>query len=225
MPTPKKGYWLDGVQVPSVTQIIGRFKDSGALLQWAFKQGREAGLAGKSTARLYDDTRAVDIGTHVHAMVEADLHGYPMPAWPEAFMDEMKTAADNAFRSYKQQVGIGQLFIMPLEVQLVSARYRFGGTPDAITEVDGQIDIGDWKTSNRIYPDHVIQLAAYRQLWNEAHPDQPASGGRIFRFGKETGLMSERPHYYDSATLDIAWKLFVAYREAWDLSQQLEERL
>ena len=36
MPTPSEGYRIDGKRVPSVTTIIGRFKESGALLRWAW---------------------------------------------------------------------------------------------------------------------------------------------------------------------------------------------
>jgi hypothetical protein len=33
MPTPRAGYFLtDGMQVPSVTTVLSRFKDAGALM-------------------------------------------------------------------------------------------------------------------------------------------------------------------------------------------------
>ena len=41
MARPKGGYRLkSGESVPGVTTIIGRFKDSGGLLWWAFEQGK-----------------------------------------------------------------------------------------------------------------------------------------------------------------------------------------
>ena len=43
MGRPTLGYRLkDGTKVPGVTTIIGRFKDSGGLLWWAFEQGQAA---------------------------------------------------------------------------------------------------------------------------------------------------------------------------------------
>ena len=46
----------DGTKIPGTTTIIGRFKESGGLLQWAFKQGK----AGK--AHLYEEAeKAADI--------------------------------------------------------------------------------------------------------------------------------------------------------------------
>src|SRR6516225_4019637 len=42
MPTAHSGYFIaDGTKVPSVTQVISRFKDSGALIHWAWKCGRD----------------------------------------------------------------------------------------------------------------------------------------------------------------------------------------
>jgi hypothetical protein len=217
MPTPAKGYHLaSGEQVPGTTTIIGRFKDSGALLFWAFKRGKEG------ANRLYDNI-ATDVGTAVHAMVEADLHGNPPPPWPDNFDGAMKQAASNAFENYKRELARTKAFVMPLEVQLISERYRYGGTPDAIVEFDGEVQIGDWKSAANVYLDHVIQLAAYRQLWNENHPDQMANGGRIYRFSKESGVFAE--HSYGVETLDLAFRQFVLFREAYDLDQKLKKKI
>lgn len=42
MATPRAGYrTADGTKIPSVTTILGRFKESGALTAWSYKQGRE----------------------------------------------------------------------------------------------------------------------------------------------------------------------------------------
>jgi hypothetical protein len=217
MPTPKEGYKLaDGTPVPGTTTIISRFKDSGPLLFWAFKRGKEGAV------RLYDDT-ATDIGTHVHACVEADLHGRALPEFPREFTDEMRNAARNGFENYVREVRRTKAFFMPLEVQLVSEEYQFGGTPDAMVEFDGIIDVGDWKTSNAVYLDHVIQGAAYRQLWNETHPRQPAQGFRLYRFAKESGAFSE--HYYGPEILDLAFRQFLLFREAYENDKVLKRRV
>ncbi len=42
MPHPKGGYRdADGKRIPGVTTIIGRFKESGALIRWAYGRGRD----------------------------------------------------------------------------------------------------------------------------------------------------------------------------------------
>jgi hypothetical protein len=68
MPRPRNGYTnAAGQPIPGTNDITGRYKDSGALIHWAHKQGA-AGLP------LYDRS-AIDIGSAVHKMAELDLIG------------------------------------------------------------------------------------------------------------------------------------------------------
>lgn len=217
MPTPKSGYFLkDGTKVPGTTTVIGRFKDSGGLMFWAFQQGK----AGK--AKLYDDAeKAADIGTAAHAMVEAHIKGqtfdraaYPLPA-------EGWSKAESSFNAYLAWESMTKLKVIEQEMQLVSEQYKFGGTPDAIGLIGNELCLLDWKTSNSVYQDYLIQLAAYRQLWEENHPDRPLTGGfHLLRFAKEHADFAH--HYF--ANLDEAWRQFVLFREAYDIDKILKKR-
>jgi hypothetical protein len=74
MPHPTKGYFVNGKKVPGVTSVIGRFKDSGALLYWAFAQGKlaEQGLINN----LYDNRDlSAESGTICHSLVEMHIKG------------------------------------------------------------------------------------------------------------------------------------------------------
>ena len=74
MPHPKGGYKIDGKKVPGVTTIIGRFKDSGALLWWAYGQG-QAAERGEINS-LYDKRdEAAESGTIAHELVRRYLKG------------------------------------------------------------------------------------------------------------------------------------------------------
>ena len=219
LPTPKAGYRLkSGKQIPGVTTILGRFKDSGGLLYWAFAQGK----AGK--LNLYDDRdKAADAGTVAHDMVFSDLHGENY-ARPDGTPDDIYAAGRNGFENYKKWQRQTRMFILPLEIQLVDEEFEFGGTPDAAFEIDGNLDVGDWKTSNGIYLDYIIQGAAYRRLWNVNKPDKVQMKGlHICRFSKEGGNFAH--HYYDSDTLDLAWEQFKHFRAAYQLDQMLKKRL
>lgn len=222
MPTPKKGYFLaDGTKVPGTTTVIGRFKDSGGLLHWAFKQGKE----GKD--RLYDEAeKAADIGSCAHAMVEMRVTGKDDAACL-ALADEMladpamRAKAVSAFRSYEAWATNFKVQILEQEIQLVSEQYRFGGTPDAIGMIGNQLVLLDWKTSNSVYADYLIQLAAYRQLWEENNPERPITGGfHLLRFAKEHGDFAH--HYFPN--LDNAWRQFVLFREAYEIDKELKKR-
>jgi hypothetical protein len=104
---------------------------------------------------------------------------------------------------------------------LVSEVYQFGGTPDAIGRVNGELCLLDWKTSNSVYSDYLLQLAAYRVLWEEINPDRPLMGGfHLLRFSKEHGDFAH--HFYRD--LSEAWEMFAHHRAAYGLDAALRKR-
>ena len=115
MPHPKSGYKLkDGSKVPGVTTIIGRFKDSGGLLWWAFEQGKSAERGEISS--LYDKRdEAADAGTLAHSMVEAHIDGkiYLMSAEiPKKIRNQARQGFENYQRGPSVQEGIRSLFTL-----------------------------------------------------------------------------------------------------------------
>ena len=214
MGRPTSGYKIDGEKVPGVTTIINRFKLSGGLIHWAWQQGMD----GKD----YRETRdaAADAGTLAHDMVEADIYGAPFDR--TAYKSDVLDKADGAFKAYQEWKRQTQLEVAESELSLLSRQHRFGGTLDALF-IQGRLALGDWKTSNAVYADHLLQLAAYAILWEENYPDRPITGGaHLLRFSK-----SQHPddpitfahHYWSDLTL--AKKQFLLYREAFDLDKRL----
>lgn len=217
MPRPKGGYYLkDGTRVPSVTTVIGRFKDSTGLLHWAFQQGKNG------AEHLYEESgKAADVGTLAHAMVEAEIKG----------LKEVKTTTDDpiliakarqAFGMYREWARQTRVHIVTTEMDLISEQFRYGGTPDAIGQIGDQLCLLDWKTSNAVYVDHLIQVAAYAHLWNEQYPQKPIDGGyHILRFSKDFPDFAHR-HYQD---LEDAWEQFTLMRRAYDIDKVLKKRV
>lgn len=215
MGRPTGGYEIDGEKVPGVTTILNRWKDSGGLIHWAWTQGRD----GKD----YRATRdaAADAGTCAHDMVEADIYG--------AAFDENKykpktvERAKGAFQAYQEWKQQTHLEVAEAEASLVSHQYRFGGTLDALF-VRGSLALGDWKTSNGVYADYLLQLAAYQILWEENFPQRPITGGfHLLRFSKQEHRddpVSFAHHYWSD--LSLAKKEFLLLREAYDLDKRLK---
>lgn len=231
MPTPSQGYWLDGARLPGTTTIIGRFKESGGLLQWAFKQGQ----SGK--ASLYEERdKAADIGTLAHKMVEVQIGndftgvGDPPDAVLEGVDDDSAQKARNAFQMYRLWASMNKMKLLSdyQELQLVSPEYRFGGTPDAIGEINGEVVLLDWKTSNSVYQDYLIQLAAYQHLINDgvlmdtgkALSIKVGAGAHLLRFAKEYPDFGH--HYFGD--LSEAWRQFQLFREAYEIDKTLKRR-
>lgn len=213
MATQKGGYFLkDGTKVPSVTTILSRFKESGGLIHWAWKLGTE----GKS----YRDQRdkAADAGTLAHDAVEAHIRNKPFEfVGPE----DVVARAKNAFANFKEWASQAQLEVTHTEVPLVSEKYRFGGTLDGVV-IKARRSIADWKTSNALYADYLMQVAAYRLLWNENFPDMPAEDEcHIVRFSKDYGDFEHR--YFQS--IGDAEQAFLALAAAYPLVDALKARV
>lgn len=215
MARPYKGYEIDGKPVPGVTSVLSRFKESGALMYWAWDQGRQ----GKD----FRETKqaAADAGTLAHDMVEHDIYGQ---RFDESGCDPHSLqAARGAFNAYQEWKSQTSLKVAEAEMPLVSRVHRFGGTLDAIF-IQGKLALGDWKTSNGVYADYLLQLAAYEILWDEHFPDRPITGGfHLLRFSKQTdpsGPISFSHHYWSQ--LDIAKEQFLHLLAAYKLDKRVK---
>ena len=218
MGRPKSGYRLaDGTRVPGVTTIIGRFKESGGLIQWAY----QCGLDGINYRDVRD--KAANSGTLAHDMIELYLRGQaPINAYLGLdFSTEIIAKARNGFDAFLTWTEQTKMEVRTAEMPLISEEYRFGGTPDAVLLVNGKLSLGDWKTGNKLYPDMLIQLAAYKQLWEENHPTDKIEGFDMMRFSKEEADFVHA--HFDQ--LDDAWELFKLYLKAYDLSKKLKKRV
>ena len=226
MGRPSQGYYnAASDKIPGTTTIIGRFKDSGGLIQWAYKSGREHErlvAQGKEAPRhLYDVVRAAgDSGTIAHDMIEASILGKdytPPPDTDEAIL----TKARNAFAQFgewREQTGIE---IIATECPYVSERHQFGGTVDAIgRDMKGRIVLLDWKTSGAVYSDMLIQLAAYALLLEECVPEWTPQGFHLLRVAKESADFAH--HFYGE--LDDARKQFLLFRQTYDLDKLISKR-
>lgn len=222
MGRPTSGYKTsDGTRVTGVTTILNRFKDSGPLMYWAFRQGKAAERG--EIQNLYDkrDEAAV-IGTVAHDMTEEFLKG----GTPEKHLDtlenpEHKAQAIQAYKMFLEWWEMSELKVYKCEIPLVSEEHKFGGTPDWILETPKGLAIGDIKTSSGIYTDYLIQVAAYQILWEENYPDEPITGGfHICRFSKE---FPDFDHKY-CADLPEAREQFLLFVNAYANDKILKRR-
>ena len=109
------------------------------------------------------------------------------------------------------------------ETPMVSEEYAYGGTPDAVGHVDGRMALLDWKTGNAVYPDAIIQMAAYKMLWAEVYAESrgPIETHYLLRFGKTHG--DYHVHAYPSEVIAMGWRAFVHLREMYELDKQLKK--
>lgn len=223
MGRPKGGYKTkDGVKCPGVTTILSRFKESGGLLHWAWQQGMD----GKDFRETRDS--AAEAGTVAHALVEYHITGKSNQEIAK-LLDEQKVSQEiagkalTAYENYLKWEATTKLKVIKTELSLVSEKHRFGGTFDgiAVVEVDGIRCLADWKTGG-IYTEALIQVAAYRCLWEEHYPEQPIEGGfHVVSFSRDSADFNHR--YFSE--LDEGWTQFLLLRQAFDIDKRLKKRL
>ena len=208
--------------MPSVTTVISHRKaDADALIHWAWKLGTE----GKDWRKVRDE--AASAGTIAHSLVEQAIKGNDFRSPPvDSVMndygcdEEIAKRAHNAFQMFLRWAEQSKLEVVESELSLVSEKYRFGGTLDSIL-LAGEPAIGDWKTSNAIRFDYLVQVAAYGALFGEVHETPIEGGYHIIRFAKETADFEHR--YFGE--VEDAWQAFVHLRALYDLDAKLKKRV
>lgn len=216
MARPAQGYKNQaGKKVPGTTTIISRFKDSGGLLFWAFKQGQ----SGAQT--LYEERdKAAEAGTLAHDMIEAFILSHPAPDLT-TINPQIAERANNAFAQFREWWEQTRIEIVATERAYVSERYQFGGTVDAIgRDTKGRIVLVDWKTSNSVYMDYLIQLGAYGLLLEECVPEWKPEAFHLLRVAKESADFAH--HFYGE--LEDAKAQFILFRQAYDIDARLKKR-
>ena len=148
----KPYYSPDGERVPSVTTILGVVDKN--LTNWANKLG----LEGKSLSD--ESANTMGIGTLLHAYIEGMFQDEDVD--DSSFTEEQKEIAQKCFGKFSMWASRHR--VVPLFLELSLASDRYGGTMDALLEIDGVVTIMDWKTSKAIYPEYFAQLAAYYNL-------------------------------------------------------------
>lgn len=218
---PKGGYRNKaGEKCPGVTTILGRFKESGGLIQWAYNCGKEG--IDLNAAR----DRAADAGTLAHDMVDAYLHNRQFD--PTQHDKAVIANAEHAFLGFLEWQKQTSLHLVASEVSLVSELYNFGGTFDSALVAD-TLRLLDYKTSSGVYTEMLVQVAgAYSLLWQEHYPDKPLHGVDILRISKPDAPddpVSFHHHHWSAEVLPLAQRQFILLREAYDLDKRLKGML
>lgn len=170
-----------------VTTILGIIDKSFALIPWAAKTTVEyveknliekdgkmfvgelelnAKNAGKIFYRAKQEHRLIKeeagkLGTRAHAIIEK-LVEYALLS----LQHEDKRVV-NAVESYIKWEKESKFESMYAERRVCLLKEKIAGTVDLVGKLDGKLTLVDLKTSNRLYPEYHIQVAAYAKAWEE----------------------------------------------------------
>jgi len=190
--------------------------DKPALVRWANKLG----LQGIDATKYRD--AAADVGTCAHRLIQAhwqredynDVRAALAAEYGENTLDLAENAAISYFEWEKDHDVRAEFCERPM----VSEKHRYGGTCDFYGLVDGKRTLLDLKTGSGIWPEHVIQVAAYRQMLRE-------HGYRVERVvilnipRKESESFDAK--WPSGKQLDAAWRIFRHLRAVYDLRKQV----
>ena len=152
-------YILEEKRLPSVTEILAIVAKP-YLIPWANRMGLQGVDLGE-----YND-EFTGLGTIVHGKIESYYNNtiFDDRAFPEA----MRNKSDDLFGKFLNWESEREIFSIFNELPMIC--HKFGGTIDAVVEMDGKTTLVDWKTSKEIYPEYFGQLSAYCYLMRYGKP-------------------------------------------------------
>lgn len=203
---PTGNYLLKGKKVPSVTTIIGRFKNATGLIIWSNKLGLQG-------INYFDElNKAAEAGTSLHDLAELHIKGeeYQLPDDP---------TVRHCFNQFLEWWNNTNYKVTWTEKQMGSKKLEVGGCPDLL--VDGKVLI-DFKTSKAIYSDMIIQLSAYAELIRESEGIE-IDKAIIVRFPKEDDDTEIKE--FSKEDLAVGLKQFKLLRKAFDIDKDLNKIL
>ncbi len=151
---------------------------------------------------------AADFGTASHTLIEQIILGEE----PEVLPEFAQVVAN--FTEWRRKA---HLDIHLTETTVYSAKYHYAGSMDAVAYRGKALVVIDWKTSNGLYREHALQVAAYAKALEEM-TGQPVKEAWAVRFGKKG------PEFEARKVLDLE-DAFIAFRAALYLWKAMRRKL
>ncbi len=214
-------YWVrekgqdNWVSISGVTTILSKVVPKN-LVQWAADQAVGVLLphVGESlTPEMLEEARAA----HRVVKEEAATIGKQVHAWVEEFVkskgesrelpnDERVLNGVTAFLKWWNETGAE---IIESERIVFHPGFHYIGTMDAYVKIGDKYFVADWKTSNGLWPEHLLQVAAYASAFR-METGRPIDGIIIARFGKDTGEFEEKV-VENTTPIELAFERAVAF--------------
>jgi hypothetical protein len=151
-------YRRNGEYYPSITYVLSYYPKGKYFEDWL----KQVGYAADHIVR-----RAGEEGTQVHEMIEKYLNGRELN-----FLDDFGNPQYNpdVWQMFIKFVDWWEIYnptLIEAEVHLFSDKYKVAGTCDLVCEINGELWIIDFKTSNHLQTTYDLQTAVYAQCFEE----------------------------------------------------------
>ncbi len=207
-------YRRNGEYYPSITYVLGTYPKGKFFEDWLKKVGYSSEHIVK---------KAAEQGTQVHEMCEAFLlgeelnflgpHGKPM-YHPDVW--QMFLRFVEWWEEYNPT-------LVEAEVHLFSDEYKVAGTCDLVCEINGELWVIDFKTSNNLQTTYDLQAAIYAQCFEECYGKKPDRTGILWlkssKRGPKKGVMQGKGWeiYESKRSQEENLDIFQTVRKLFDL--------
>jgi len=245
-------YFVDslGKELPSVTHILGYLDDgkSGALMGWAVKvmalylktladaKGNiviskdEIDEVFKKAKAQHKElkNKAADIGSETHNLIEVYLKGQKVDGLLSA--NPKLVSPFEAFKKWQKEVNYQET--IATERIVYSETYGFAGTLDLVAKINGVVTLIDIKTSNRHSKTYFMQVAAYKQAYEELQGNLERLTNKVeaigvLRLDKETGLPDYKsiPVIGETGLSEDYFGAFMCFVSFYNINQRLNKEV
>lgn len=198
----------ENIFVPSVTWIASFYPKGVGFYKWLANKGWDEAEALK--------TAAGDKGSKVHRALEDLIAGKEvrmesMYENPSTGLDEELSVAEyEALLSFKNWTEDIHPTFLASELTVFSEVHDFAGTVDAICTIGETTYVVDFKTSQNIWPEHKLQLSAYRAALLESKKLEGNPKLAVLRLGYRR---NERGYVFTD--IEDNFDLFLAAKTIW----------
>jgi ATP-dependent exoDNAse (exonuclease V) beta subunit len=206
-------YQRNGEYYPSVTYVLSHYPKGKFFEDWLKKVGY---------ASEYIVKKASEEGTQVHEMIEAYLNGEELK-----FLEHGIPMYDpNVWQMFLRFVDWWEEYkptLVEAEVHLFSDELKIAGTCDLVCEIDNELWIIDFKTSNHLQTTYDLQTAIYAQCFEECYGKKINRAGVLWlkssKRGPKKGKMQGKgwEMYESSRTQEENLDIYRAVRKLFDL--------
>ncbi len=164
-------YRRNGEYYPSITYVLSHYPKGKFFEDWLKKVGYSADFIVK---------KAGEEGTQVHEMIEQYLNGKELNFLSEFGNPQYHPDIWQMFLRFVEWWEEYKPTLIETEVHLFSDELKVAGTCDMVCEIDGEIWIVDFKTSNNLQTVYDLQTAVYGKCYEECYGKTPQRYGILW---------------------------------------------
>lgn len=206
---------VDGQYYPSATTLLEAYPKPYQLIQWMKEMGSKADeirdAAGKRGSNVHQLTEDYDQGVECNLLDASGKPRYSLEEWA-------------MFERYVEFTEMHAPEHLLIEQTFVNGKLGFAGTLDRIAKIDGKVYVLDIKTSNGIFNNYWLQLAAYKELYLDALKEtMPAIDGvailwlnaKTRTYGKNGAIQGPGWQMVTKEDTTKDWDLFQSVQKLW----------